>query len=106
MRKDDMNKNPRYRVITDTREIARLLRSTHQTIFNIEDFNLMATVTNLGMLGEDLMELGHPAIANFVNNAGKLLFTHKGIGPITNDTRIEVLRNVAKAIILTDAISQ
>jgi hypothetical protein len=96
---------PRYRVITDTREIARLLRSTYETILNIEDFNIMATISNLGMIGEDLTDLNQTAIANVVNRAGSLLFAHKGIDPIDAGRRQDVLHALAQAIIMTEAIN-
>jgi len=36
----------------------------------------MAIVTNLGMLAEDLTDLGHTEIANHLTTAGKTLFQY------------------------------
>jgi len=69
--------NPRYRVLTDLHQISDILVGTVQTIlFSHGDLNAMAIVSNLGMIAEDLTDLGHTEIANHVATAGKTLFSY------------------------------
>jgi hypothetical protein len=72
-----LSQNPRYRVLTDLNQIYWILNSTYETVlFSNGDLNVMAVVTNLGMIGEDLTDLGYPQIATYVNTAAKILFSY------------------------------
>lgn len=90
-----MSQNPRYRVITDLDQIRISLENSMETVLRSNgDINVMAVVTNLGMIGEDLTDLGHTDIATNVNAAGKILFSY----PLFQNNQIvdnQTITNVA-----------
>jgi len=98
---------PRYRVITNLVEIAQILASTRRIIENSNgDLNAMAIVSNLGMIAEDLTDLGQTIAANHVATAGKILFSYpmyRNNHIVDRETLIQIMGNISSAIIfITD----
>jgi hypothetical protein len=91
-------------VITDLNQISAILVDTVQTIlFSHGDMNAMAIVSNLGMLAEDLTDLGHTEIANHVATAGKILFSY----PMFINNHIvdaETIGNIIQEIMTANAL--